>query len=158
MSSSIRANLSLLAASYSLMRPALHFFVNKKFFLYFRSCVRKKWIENRELHNSCEKWLRKSKKNCFETIVKNCLYVIHYEKFVDDLSNSCGDFLDAAVPRAFWGARKKMWNGIEVSWGFLFIFISRVNELPKKDKNGILMGIILGSLSCGVWERIKSYF
>lgn len=56
---------------------------------FFDSCVRKKWTkkifdpknesENREHHNSCEKkWLRK--KNRLEIIVKNCLYMLQYEK------------------------------------------------------------------------------
>lgn len=62
-------------------------------------------------------------KNCFETIVKNCFYVIHYEKFGDDLSNSCGDFLDAAVPRAFWGAQKNE---------FLFIFVRGSMSFQKR--------------------------
>lgn len=122
-SSSIRANLSLLAASYSVMRPELHFLWIRNF---FESCVRKKRFKNRELHNSCEE-RRLRKKNWFETIVKNCFYVIHYEKLkiiyqvhVEIFDCCCVEGFFGRCTKIYWKLKYFLFWGLFAGrWAFL---------------------------------------
>lgn len=125
---------SLLAASYSLDA----FFLSEIRNFFWELAVRKKWTENRELHElrvRNDDWGRQ--KLFFETIVKNCFYVIHYEKLeiIYQVHVEISFYCLLLCRGLFWDAQYESMK-IKVSWYFWGSMCcqKRINEFLLVEK------------------------
>lgn len=114
MSSSIRANLSLLAASHSPMWPVLHFFECWNIQEKETRELCEKWIENRELQRDIIVWeMMMRKKNWVLSYCEKLLCDSFHEK-LEIIHQVHAEIFVTAVSRAF--LAEKLSSG--KTWGF----------------------------------------